>query len=597
MSALDSTYNTIVEKSVTGKVWLQKHVDMRRVDAIAQKYSLSPIMAKILCLRDVAPAAVLRFLYADIKTCLPDPLILKDMEKFLHVVHDAIKRGQAIGIFGDYDVDGAASSALLAGYLRAVGAIVHIHIPDRRIEGYGPNIKSMQVLVSKGCGLIICVDCGTTAFTVLEKAQESGIAVGIIDHHAVGETLPKCLFIVNPLRVDDTSFLDTLCSAGLVFCSIVALDRFLRHREYIKDTPFKLLSMLDLVAMATVCDVVPLRDLNRAFVRQGLKVMARRLNPGLRALADSCNIDTAIRPYHLGFVLGPRLNAGGRIDDCSLALKLLSTKDFATATTLALQMNMINARRIEMEDKILRQALLEIKEGQGDYGSFILVHSKDWHIGILGIIASRLKERFCKPAIVISFAEGIGRGSGRSIEEIDLGALIRQAYHKGILVTGGGHKMAVGLSIKAEHIATFCTFFRRNIKSSLIKLSAASKTAIVPKIWVDANLSVSGINAALYKELSQLEPFGSGNPEPIFLLKNVVLSRMQIVGDQHVSMYIRSPLQARSGIGAICFRCATTDLGQAILQSSKAVSICVKIHLNTWRGKEKIQLVVLDMAT
>ena len=578
--------------SVTGKVWYKIDTCSRTVEAISQKHDIPIQVAEALNARGVPLNSVEGFLSADIKTFLPDPNVLLDMDKITTVLIDVIKSGKPIGIFGDYDVDGATSTALMHKYLTSIGVTVHFHIPDRTTEGYGPNINALQSLHDKGCGIIVCVDCGTTAFEVLDQAKDNGINVAIIDHHMAEPRLPDVVAFVNPSRMDDTSSLNMLCGAGVVFCVLVGLNRALKQNGQLEGkTPVNLLSLLDLVALGTVCDVMQLKGLNRAFVRQGLKVIGMRQNIGLRSLADISGVADVPTAYHLGFVLGPRLNASGRIGDSSLATQLLLSNDVTYTESLSNTLNTLNKDRQDLEEVALTEAAYQVESGIGDYGSFICVSSTEWHSGIIGIIAGRLKEAYNKPAVAITFSEDIGKGSGRSVDGIDLGALIVSSRQKELLESGGGHSAAAGLSIKADKLAAFCQYVQQQIEAQL-----DGKKLEQPNI-IDSVLSVEALNVDLCKKLSMLEPFGMGNREPKFALKNVTISSIKIINDKHISLYLKNLLGGK-GIKAICFKCINTPLGDILIKSSngQAISLSGKARLNTWNGSENVQFLIEDVA-
>ena len=577
-------------KSVTGKTWYKMNTCHRTVEAISQKYDLPIQVAEALSARGVTLENVESFLSADIKTHLPDPNILADMETMVDSLSAVIENGDAIGIFGDYDVDGATSTALLYKYLTALGIVVHFHIPDRASEGYGPNLPALHALKEKGCAIIVCVDCGTTAFDVLNTANEQGINMAVIDHHMAEPTLPSVCALVNPNRIDDISGLGHLCGAGVVFCVLVGLNRRLREKGFlVGKKPINLLSLLDLVALGTVCDVMQLKGLNRAFVRQGLKILSSRNNVGLRCLSDISGIESVPTAYHLGFVLGPRLNAGGRIGASDLATNLLLNNNLTDAMTIANKLNDLNKERQEIEEMAVFEAIQQVEQAGADYGNFICVSSKDWHSGIIGIVAGRLKEIFNKPVVAITFKDDVGKGSGRSVDGVDLGAIIVASRQLGVVESGGGHAAAAGLSILPDKLVEFCYFVNERIKKDL-----AGKQLEQPNI-IDSVLSPEGLNVDLCKKLSQLEPFGMGNREPKFVLKDVIITSVKVLKDRHISFYIKNPLGG-AGIKAICFKCVNTPLGDVLLENknSGTISISGKARLDTWNGAEKVQFLIDD---
>ncbi len=438
-----------VERSATGRAWRDRLDDRGNARALAmvQRHGLSELLARVVAGRGVEVDDVAGYLDPSLRTLLPDPYVVTDMEAAAVRIADAVVRGESIAIFGDYDVDGATSAALLASFLRSAGADPLIHIPDRIFEGYGPNVGAIQSLADRGARLLVTVDCGTTSLEPITQAKRMGLDVVVIDHHQADEVLPPAVAIVNPNRLDDLSKLTYLAAVGLVFLTIVAINRELRRRGFWTGARAEpdLLGFLDLVALGTVADVVPLKGLNRAFVAKGLLAMRRRERIGLTALMDVGRLSGPPESWHLGFLLGPRINAGGRIGRADLGVNLLLEQDSIEATRMAEELDRLNRERQAIEQATLGHAEAEAMAALGleEKGAVVVTASEGWHPGIVGLVAARLKERFGRPAFAIALEPGdSGTGSGRSIAGVDLGRAVRQAVAEGLLVKGGGHAMA-----------------------------------------------------------------------------------------------------------------------------------------------------------
>ncbi len=473
--------------SILGKKWCDLTPNERDVLTISQKLDVSLVIAKIILNRHISVENAADYLNPTIKNLLQDPSLLLDMDKAIERVLRALKTGQKIAIFADYDVDGATSSALLVKYFKEIGVDVGLYIPDRIDEGYGANPKALESLKKQGFDLVIMCDCGTTSYAALEHAEKLKLDVIVIDHHTADVNLPKCYALINPFRLDQSEkgkeAFKRLCTAGLAFVFLVALNRERRTQNL---TPLPdILMYLDLVALGTVCDVMPLKDLNRAFVYQGLKILNRRKNKGLVTLSDVASISSEVAAYHLGFLLGPRINAGGRVGKADLGSKLLSTDDLSKAKEIAQSLNFYNEERQTIEAIVLEQAYHIIELEKLYDNAVIVVAAKDWHPGVVGIVASRIKDKFNKPSIVISLDEkGEGKGSGRSIYGVELGNMMHEAVHQGLLIKGGGHAMAVGISIYQDKIDEFKQFLNDRLKESV--------EAYVPTLNIDHTLSVQG---------------------------------------------------------------------------------------------------------
>ena len=585
-----------VERSVCGRAWRDRLDDRgaARALAIAQRHQTPELLARILAGRNVAPEQVEGFLDPTIKSLMPDPNVLTGMQAAAMRIADAISRGERIAIFGDYDVDGATSSALLARYLHHCGASPIIHIPDRIFEGYGPNVDAVRALRERGASLLVTVDCGTTSIEALHEAKQIGFDIVVVDHHQCGDVLPDVLALVNPNRPDDLSDLGHLAAVGLVFLTIVAVNRELRMRGFFggdRKEP-DLLSALDLVALGTVADVVPLKGLNRAFVAKGLLAMRGRRNVGLTALMDAARLDGPPEPFHLGFLLGPRINAGGRIGRADLGANLLLEEDPVEAARIAAELDRLNRERQAMEQQMLAEAEAEALAALGleEKGAVVVTAARGWHPGIVGLIAARLKERFGRPAFAVALdASGIGTGSGRSIAGVDLGQAVRRALADGLVLKGGGHAMAAGITLRKDALAAFRAFMEEMLGEAV---DAARRD---DALLIDGAVSAAAANVELYKLIAQAGPFGAGNAEPVFVLPNHNVAFADIVGDRHVRLRLRSADGAM--INAISFRSADKELGRALLASrGQSVHVAGHLSLDRWQGAENVQFRILDLA-
>lgn len=592
--AHDRRYFLDVEHSALGRPWRDR-LDAEgqgRALAIGQLHGLPDILARVLAGRGVAPDQAPAFLDPTLRALMPEPYALVDMEAAANRLADAVQKGETIAIFGDYDVDGACSSALLGGFLEQCGCPYIIHIPDRITEGYGPNAEAIRVMAAEGASVLVTVDCGTTSHEPLAEARRLGLAAIVLDHHQAPELLPAAL-VVNPNRQDDLSGLGQLCAAGVVFMALAALTRTLRQRGFFtaaRPAP-DLLAGLDLVALATVADVAPLTGLNRAFVAKGLAVMRGRARPGLRALFDAAGADGPPRPYHLGFLIGPRINAGGRIGDAALGAKLLLMQDDAEAARIAAELDRLNRERqaIEAETVAVAEAEALASLGLEEKGAAVVVAGDDWHPGVVGLVASRLKEKFQRPAFAIAFNGDIGTGSGRSIVGVDLGRAVRAAVEQGLVVKGGGHAMAAGVTIERARLGDFRAFLEDRLTAAVARARA---DAALP---IDAALTAGGARSELINALEQAGPYGSGNPDPVFAFPAHRITDAAIVGGAHVR------LRAASGDGArvdgIAFRSAETPLGRMLLESrGESLHLAGHLALDRWGGRERVQLRLVDAA-
>ena len=573
-----------VESSLTGRRWVGPSIDIdRAAEALEQATSLPRAVCQLLARRGIGAQEAESFLAPALRDLLPDPRGLKDMEKAATRFLKAAKSGEKIAVFADYDVDGGSSAALLLTWLRTMNRDATLYVPDRIDEGYGPNEEAMSQLASQH-DLIVCVDCGTLSHDPIAAANAADVVV--LDHHLGGETLPDCHAIVNPNRQDETGDLAHLCAAAVVFLMLVEVNRQLREDG--SQGP-DLMAMLDLVALATVADVAPLIGVNRALVRQGLKVMARRDRPGIVALSDISRMDTAPNSYHLGFLLGPRVNAGGRIGKADLGARLLSTPDIHEAKAMAERLDQLNTERRDIEASVRAAAMAQAEE-RGLDAPLVWAAGENWHPGVVGIVASRLKEATNRPAIVIGFDEdGIGKGSGRSVSGIDLGASIQRLASEGLLVKGGGHKMAAGLTVERE-----------KLKPAMSRLSELLAQQGVDRIGpsdlkLDGMLMPGAASIDLVNQLETAGPFGASAPAPRFAFPEVEIRFAKRIGDSHLKVTFGDGLNAR--LEAICFGAFDTDLGPALENHKGArFHLAGRLDINTWGGRQTVQLRLEDAA-
>lgn len=583
-----------VRRSALARTWRERLTAGENAIALAmaQRYGVPDVVARVLAGRGVEIDAVEAFLDPTIKDLLPDPSTLTDMDKAAARVADSVQRGDPIAIFGDYDVDGATSSALLSRYLAMMGVKSRIYIPDRIIEGYGPNGGAIETLKAEGAKLLICVDCGSTSFEAFDVAARIGLPVVVLDHHQCGEELPRVEALVNPNRQDDLSGQGHLAAVGVTFVFLVALNRELRTRGAFASRPAPdLLSLLDLVSVGTVCDVVPLKGLNRAYVTRGLQILHRRINPGLAALSDVARVHGKPSPYHLGFLIGPRINAGGRIGDAALGARLLTTEDHDEARDIAATLERLNQERQAVEVVMLAegetQAFAAMANGEP---AVLLTGSPNWHPGVVGLVASRLKERYRRPAFAIAYDDtGKGTGSGRSIPGVDLGRAVREAVAAGILEKGGGHAMAAGLTVHHDREAELAVFFAEKLSQDVAAATAEHE------LKIDGAVTASGATLDLLQKIESAGPFGAGHPEPVFALPSHRVSFADIIGNGHV----RLSLAANSGesLKAIAFKAADTPLGAMLMANrGQPLHLAGTLSIDTWQGAERVQFRVLDAA-
>lgn len=590
-----------VARSATGRAWRDR-LDLRgqaRALAIAQRHGVPELLARVLAGRDVEPDAVEAFLDPTIRRLLPDPHTLTDMAAAVARLADAIARKESIAIFGDYDVDGATASALLCRYLRGCGLDPLVHIPDRIFEGYGPNVEAIRSFAEKRVTLLVTVDCGTTSQEALTEAKNLGLDTVVIDHHQADEQLPPAAAIVNPNRADDLSQLGHLAAVGLVFVTLVALSRELRRRGFWTAALAEpdLLSALHLVALGTVADVVPLKGLNRAFVAKGMIALRRRDHPGLTALMDVARLSGPPEPWHLGFLLGPRINAGGRIGRADLGARLLLEEDASECARIATELDRLNRERQQIEMATVEQAEAEALAALGleEKGAVVVTAQEGWHAGVVGLVAARLKERYGRPAFAIALERGganggLGTGSGRSIAGVDLGRAVRRAVQEGLLIKGGGHAMAAGVTLKKASLGAFRAFLEETLANDVA--TARRETALM----IDGAVSAGGADLALVDMLARAGPFGAGNPEPLLALPAHTLAYVDPVGENH----IRARFRAGDGkfVSAIAFRAAGQPLGKALVENrGRPVHAAGCFTVDRWQGAERVQMRLTDVAT
>ena len=580
-----------VESSLTGRRWELRSGDDRLALHLSQALGLPEVLGRVMAGRGVLPEEAEVFLNPTLRALMPDPSSLQDCDKAAEHIAGALRQGQRIAVFGDYDVDGATSSALLIRYFRALGQDPMVHIPDRISEGYGPNAPALRSLKERGASLAITVDCGITAFDALAAAREAGLQVIVVDHHKAEPLLPEAVAVVNPNRLDDESGQGQLAAVGVAFLLLVSLNRHLRDSGYFNETRREpdLRQWLDIVALGTVCDVVPLTGLNRGFVTQGLKVLAQRRNPGLTALGDVAGIDERPGTYHLGFLLGPRVNAGGRVGQADLGVRLLATDDASEARAIAEQLDAYNKERREIEAAVLDQAIEQVEAGPTPEG-LVFASGRGWHPGVIGIVASRLKDRFELPALVIALdEEGVGKGSARSVRGVDLGAAVIAARQADLLVNGGGHAMAAGLTVAESTLEELREFLTKRLAKQMAAIDYQAS------LGFDGVLQAAAAGSGLLTQLEQLGPFGTANPEPRFALPGVKVVQPQVVGENHV----RCRLAGTDGraLKAIAFRALDSALGESLLASGgRSLHVAGKLRADNWAGRDAVQFIIDDAA-
>ena len=576
--------------SVSGKNWTLKKFNQEDISFYKENFFLDEITAKLLSIRNIKREDISNFLDPSIKNFLPNPNTLLDMEKSSLRTIKAIENKEKIGIFGDYDVDGATSVALLGKFFGQIDVSYEIYIPDRKKEGFGPSIKGFKELIEKGVKIIFTVDCGTLSFDAIEYAKNNNIDVIILDHHQSEIKLPKAHSIVNPNRWDDKSNLQYLCAAGVTFMFLISINAKLRSLKWfekkIKKEP-NLLNYLDLVSLGTVCDVVPLVGLNRAIVKQGLKILKLKKNLGLKTLLDICKVESNPSIYHLGYVLGPRINAGGRVGKSSHGANLLLNSNSRDTFKLAVELDQFNKERQLLEKDLLEKVLNDSKSYLKD--PVLILEGKNWHEGVIGIVAARLKDKYNKPTIIISTDGGVGKASARSIVGFDIGSAIIAATQDKILLKGGGHKMAGGFTIDLKNLKKFKEFIFNKFRGVNLDLTAERP------LLIDSKIAPSAINLEFYDKINILSPFGSGNPEPKFFIEGLKAVNSKVVGEKHIKSILIGP--EGSSIKTIAFNALDSELGAYLLKKKNNIfNIAGKLTLNEWRGQKNVEFIIDDIS-
>jgi single-stranded-DNA-specific exonuclease len=581
-----------ITSSVGGRRWVWRLGDARLGAGLAQAAGISELTGRLLAARGIDADGVRDFLAPTVRAAMPDPDTLTDMPRAAERIARAVLANELVAVFGDYDVDGAASAALLCRFIRDAGGKAIPYIPDRLTEGYGPNETALAALVGQGASLVVCVDCGTAGGEALASIAGSADVI-VLDHHAV-DALPETpLAVVNPNRPDDTSGLRHLCAAGVALMAAVAANRVLRRAgHYATRAEPDLMGLLDLVALATVCDVVPLVGLNRAFVAQGLRVLQSRARPGLAALADAAQLKAPPDAWTLGFVFGPRINAGGRVGDAGMGARLLLEDDALAARALAESLDATNRHRREVEAGVLEAAIAEGEAQAASGRAVILVAGQGWHAGVIGIVAGRLRERLNRPAIAVALDDaGEGRGSGRGVPGLDLGAAVIAARQSGLLLRAGGHAMAAGFSVAPGFLPQLHDFLEA-------RLAAAAMLPAAEDLAIDGALSVDAATLGFAEEVGRLAPFGAANPEPVFVLRHARVARAERMGvdGAHVRAFLAG--EAGGRLRAVAFRCAEARLGQALLAAQgRTLHLAGQLRAAEWQGEARVTLHMVDAAS
>jgi single-stranded-DNA-specific exonuclease len=577
--------------------WLIGEYDPSALRALIYQHDILEPIARLLLSRGIGAKEVSEFMWPTLRQLLPNPSHFLDMDKAIKLVCECLVSGCALGVLGDYDVDGACSTALLVRYCQQLGTKVHFYIPDRMTEGYGPSNQAMDFFIEKGCTLIVIVDCGTMAFDPISYGKSKGLNIVVIDHHLSIDQLPIADALVNPNRFDDPSSYTYLCAAGMCFMFLVGLQAYLRDHHIASQEGWilpDLIQFLDVVALATICDVVPLKGINRAFVLQGLKVVSKRQHPGFAALIDSAELKDPLSAYHLGFILGPRINAGGRVGKSRLGAELLTAQDYVLASQYAQTLAGYNEERKQLEQVMLEEAMLQAEQqiAQEKEVPYLIVYSHQWHQGVIGIIAGRLKDRFGKPTFSISFdKEGIGKGSARSIHGINIGGTIVLAKQHGYLREGGGHAMAAGFSIHYDQLEELKRFLKESWHEKTDAFTQAKS------LICDGAMTLASISDDFMNQLQWIEPFGSENPEPKFAFLDVVITQVDLMKERHVRCYIKDARLGSKSFKAMAFNVMTSPLGDALISAKgKQVHLIASIKRNHWMGRITNELTIIDLA-
>ncbi|MBN8606979.1 MAG: single-stranded-DNA-specific exonuclease RecJ [Caulobacterales bacterium] len=580
-----------VERSLTGRRWRTREAELGLVEAFRRRFSLPEIAARLLAARGISLEGAETFLDPTLKALFPDPSTFQDMDEAARVIEDAIVAGRSCAVLADYDVDGGSSGAQLVRYFRARGRELKIYVPDRMTEGYGPSIIAFERLKAAGVELVITVDCGAAAEGPLNAAADLGIDVVVLDHHLMAGPPPKARAVVNPNRQDDRSGQGHLTAAGVVLVTMAAINREARRRGSIGSNNLPdLIQMLDLAAIGTVCDVAPLTGFNRAIVAQGLKILRNGKNIGMAALAENAGRKGQASVYDFGFILGPRINAGGRVGDASLATKLLSTEDPDEARELAATLEALNQERRQREAEMLAEAETDAI-AEAEKHSVIIVGSHRWHPGVIGIAAGRLKDRLMKPTIVLG---GVSehepaKGSGRSTPGVNLGAAVAAAKEAGLLINGGGHAAAAGLTVEWDKVEALKNFLSEQLERELAASAGEARA-----LSVDAAGAVGAMDMSLIDALDRIGPYGQGHPEPVFALPDVRVCFSKLVKDEHVRFTLEDARGAR--IGGIAFRAMKSPLGEAMMKKEGVFHAAVRLKRNEWNGNVRAEAEIVDLA-
>ncbi|GAB5389305.1 MAG: single-stranded-DNA-specific exonuclease RecJ [Alphaproteobacteria bacterium] len=581
---------TFVDRSVTGRRWLLAAGDERIGLALSQRHRLPEIVGRMMAARGIGLEDASAFLEPRLKDCLPDPSHLLDMNIAAARLADAVEKGEQIGLFGDYDVDGATSTALMLRALQSLGCNPLWHIPDRMTEGYGPNAPALLELQAQGASLVVTLDCGVTAFEPLEEATKAGLDIIVLDHHTAEPELPAAIAVVNPNRIDESSPHGTLAACGVTFLAIIALVRELRDRGWFEKSGRSepnLMALLDLVALGTICDVVPLHGLNRALAAQGLKVMAGRTNQGIAALADIGGVNERLNAFHAGFIIGPRINAGGRVGTSGLGAELLTCTDRHRISELAGMLDHMNHERRQLEVEILEQA--ESRFLDPDAAVLITV-AEGWHPGVIGIVASRLKEKYHRPVAVVALDEGLGKASCRSVRGFDFGSAVIAARQSGLLVAGGGHAMAAGFTVESGKLDALAAFLNDRLADT------TTPDQLIPTLKLDAVLRPQGASVQTIQALQKMAPFGAGNPSPRLALQGGRIIKPKVLKDKHVGGLLQDSSGGRP-VKLIAFNAMETELGPAMLNAmDREIMLAGSLDIDRWNGEERPQLKVQDAA-
>ena len=582
-----------VTRSLSGRLWRERKADAAGTRQLQLEQGLSEPLARALAARGVTADTAADYLNPTLKAQFPDPSAFVDMDRAAGILVDALERKRSVVVFADYDVDGASSAAQLVRWFRAMGSDLPIYVPDRILEGYGPSPAAFQRLKAGGAELVVTVDCGAAAHDALACAAEIGLEVVVIDHHLMrGEEVPQVAALVNPNRPDDTSGQGHLAAAGVTFVLTAALNREARRRGLFVDRPEPdLRQTLDLAAMGAICDVTELRGFNRALAAQGLKVMSAWRNPGLKALMDVAGGQGMATVFTAGFILGPRINAGGRIGRADLGARLLSTDDAVEARALAQELDGLNAARKDVEREVTEAAIAFIEtESNAPDAPMLLVAADDWHPGVIGIVAGRLREKYRKPVVVVGIdrAANVGKGSGRSQPGVNLGRAVQAAYDEGLLLAGGGHAMAAGLSVRPDTIPELRAFLCERLASE------AGLAAADDVIEIDALVATRGADRALWQDFQRMAPFGPGNLEPTFALADVRVERPIPMRGGHVRVTLTDGSGGR--LKAVAWRCEGSELGKRLMVEGGAVHVAGKLKPDDWQGRQGVELEIEDAA-